>query len=343
MPSSEPPLNRWIAPVCRLTALAAVVLLAACARPYVQPSPGEHTLPRLASSYALMEDGYRLPLARWEARGNTRAVLLALHGLNDYSRAFENLGEYLSGRGITVLAYDQRGFGNSAGHGLWHGSERLAADLVTMTTLLREQYAGIPVYLLGESMGGAVALASLASAALEVDGTVLVAPAVWARDRMPFYQRAALWIAAHTVPAKQLTGEGLDLKPSDNIDMLRALAGDTLVIKATRVDVLYGISNLMDTAMLAAGEARGNILFLYGEQDEIIPAQPSCEVLEQISNSATTRLTAIVYPQGYHMLTRDLQAKVVLQDIAAWIDAQETPAQPGSDMSRYCAARTGAA
>jgi alpha-beta hydrolase superfamily lysophospholipase len=283
-----------------------------------------------------MEDGYRLPLSRWESAGTPRAVLLALHGLNDYRRAFDNLGRYLARRDITVLAYDQRGFGATSGHGLWHGSQRLSADLVTMTALLRHKYPGVPLYLLGESMGGAVALAALGSTQLDVAGTILVAPAVWSRDTMPFYQRAALWIAAHTLPAKRLTGEGLDLKPSDNIDMLRALGRDELVIKATRVDVLYGVSNLMDTALLAARGLRGNVLLLYGQHDDIIPSQPTCQLLDQLASGATTQLTAIVYERGYHMLTRDLQAEVVLKDISAWMDAYQTPRLTGRDLRLYC-------
>ncbi len=323
---------------CRFTTLVVSTLLAACAKPYVHPSPGAVAVPQLAMNHALMEDGYHLPLSRWEAVDDTRAVLLALHGLNDYSFAFDNLGRYLARRGVTVIAYDQRGFGNTSGSGLWHGSERLSADLNTMTALLRERYDDIPLYVLGESMGGAVVLTSLASASLDVDGTVLVAPAVWTRHSMPYYQRLALWVGAHTFPGKQLTGESIDLKlkPSDNIEMLRALSHDDRVIKTTRVDVLYGISNLMDRAMLASSEVPGDILFLYGERDEIIPSQPTCELHERLSNSASTRLTAIIYEQGYHMLTRDLQAEVVLEDIAAWIEEQSTPETSDSNMHGYC-------
>ncbi len=335
------PFYRWIGFFCRRTPLVAVTLLAACAKPYVQPSPGAHALPQLTESYALMEDGYQLPLSHWEAVGNTRAVLLSLHGLNDYSFAFDNLGQHLALHGITVIAYDQRGFGNTDGVGLWHGSERLSADLVTMTALLRERYAGVPLYLLGESMGGAVVLTSLASAPLDVDGTVLVAPAVWARSSMPYYQRAALWIAAHTLPGKQLTGEGLDLEPSDNIDMLQALGRDELVIKATRVDVLYGLSNLMDRAMLASSGVPGNILLLYGKHDDIIPAPPTCQLLERLSYNGASQLSAIIYEHGYHMLTRDLQAAVVLEDIATWIAEHETSGNPGNDMRSYCARLNG--
>ncbi len=290
----------------------------------------------LAETYALMEDGYLLPLTTWEATGNRRAVLLSLHGLNDYSYAFDNLGQYLANYGITVIAYDQRGFGNTDGRGMWHGSERLGADLVTMTALLRKKYDGVPLYLLGESMGGAVVLSSLASTPLNVDGIVLVAPAVWSRTTMPYYQRIALWIGAHTLPDMQLTAEGLDLNPSDNTDMLRALGRDELVIKDTRVDVLYGISNLMDRAAMASIKDPGNILLLYGKQDDIIPAAPTCQLLEGLSHNGTTRLSAVIYENGYHMLTRDLQAAVVLEDITTWIVDHEKPGAPGSDMRNYC-------
>jgi alpha-beta hydrolase superfamily lysophospholipase len=308
----------------------------ACAKPYVQPSHGKDVLPQLTESFAMMEDGYKLPVSRWEAEGNIRAVLLALHGLNDYSFAFDNLGRYLASLGITVIAYDQRGFGNSAGHGVWHGSERLSNDLINITQLLREQYAGVPLHLLGESMGGAVVLTSLASTSLDIDGTILVAPAVWSRSSMPNYQRIALWLAAHTLPGKKLTGEGLDIKPSDNTDMLRALYEDDLVIKATRIDVLYGISNLMDNAMLASNNAPGDILFLYGMQDDIIPAPPICELFERLSSGSAERLRAVAYEHGYHMLTRDLQAEAVLEDIATWIVGDETQAAAGSNMLSYC-------
>ena len=83
----------------------------------------------------------------------------------------------------------------------------------------------LPVYALGESMGGAVVLSALASDdPPEVDGVILVAPAVWSRDDMPLSYRAALWLSAHTLPWLHVSGEGLKIWPSDNIPMLRALA-----------------------------------------------------------------------------------------------------------------------
>jgi alpha-beta hydrolase superfamily lysophospholipase len=291
--------------------------------PYVHPPAPRHSEPSLNGSYAVMEDGYRLPLSQWPVEGNSRAVVLAVHGMNDYSNSFDSTGRYLAKHDITLLAYDQRGFGATQGHGLWHGSERLVRDIHIMTGLLRERYPDHPLYLLGESMGGAVVLASLSPDSPNIDGIILVAPAVWSRSSMPYYQRALLWLAAHTVPGKQLTGEGLDIKPSDNIEMLRALGRDPLVIKATRVDVLYGVSNLMDNAQLASSYLNSNTLILYGKNDEIIPKQPTCEWLKSLPANAVHSADTLIYENGYHMLTRDLQAETVLHDIAGWLLAPD--------------------
>jgi alpha-beta hydrolase superfamily lysophospholipase len=298
--------------------LLAAGALGACATPYLHPPPERQVEPALHQAHAVMDDGYRLPLTTWQAN-NSHAVLLALHGMNDYSQAFASSADYLTGRGITLLAYDQRGFGNTRGQGYWHGTARLVKDARVMTRLLRARYPDQPLYLLGESMGGAVVLAALARQPLDVDGIILVAPAVWSRSSMPWYQRFALWLAAHTVPGKLLTGEGLDIRPSDNVAMLRALGRDPLVIKETRVDVLYGISNLMDRATAVSLAFDDRALILYGRNDDIIPRRPTCQWLQKQPNGPSDNWTALFYDNGYHMLTRDLQADVVLGDIARWI------------------------
>jgi alpha-beta hydrolase superfamily lysophospholipase len=309
--------------------LLPVLWLVGCATPYVQPPAGKQLSPALYEDHALMEDGYRLPLSRWQTRGEPRAALLALHGLNDYRHAFASTGASLTPRGIEVIAYDQRGFGDSAGPGLWHGSARLAEDLRIMIALLRAREPARPLYLLGESMGAAVVLAAADRGPLGVDGVILAAPAVWSRDSMPRHQRWALWLMAHLLSSMKLTGEGLDLHPSDNIAMLRALGRDPRVIKATRVDVLYGVSNLMDRAVRAQPDLPGRTLVLYGRHDDIIPRAPTCRWLCSLGQKVRT----LIYRDGYHMLTRDLQAEVVVEDITAWIGGVE-PSQQRPNLIR---------
>jgi len=287
-----------------------------------------------------MDDGYRLPLRHWGDPKRPRALVLALHGFNDYGNAFAQLGAYLARQGILTYAYDQRGFGGTAGKGRWAGTTRMASDLGAMAALLRERHPGVPFYLLGESMGGALVMAT-GAAGRSADGVVLAAPAVWSRDTMNPAQRFLLWAAVSTVPWLGLTGEGLDIRPSDNRETLRALSADPLVIKETRVDALWGVANLMDRAVKAADRLPRPALVLYGENDQIIPKDAFCAALNDLPQDPRLRL--VLYAKGWHMLTRDLQGKRVMADIAAWLLAPEAPLPSGEEarpdsprLSRFC-------
>ena len=315
--------------------LAVCLALAACASPDLVEQPEVKVEPRLTTESVRMPDGYRLPLTVWpQRRSGAQAqpdiVVLGLHGFNDYAKAFEPLARTLAESGIRTYAVDQRGFGAGALAGRWHGSRRLAADLPVLVNLLRARHPRARLYLIGESMGGAVIMSALAQGALPVDGLVLIAPAVWSRDSMPWYQRVSLDAMVRIAPGMTLTGKGISIHPSDNIDMLRAMGADPLVIKATRVDALWGITNLMDLAMAATPRLRGPVLLLYGEHDEIIPRTAFCRMLRRLPHD-DSGLRLVLYRRGWHMLPRDLQGTRVRADIAAWLQSNQTPLPSGEE------------
>ncbi len=311
---------------------AGLLLLGGCATPYVRPTAPDILPPALYHDRAVMADGYTLPLSVWRPPATVpiHAVILALHGLNDYRHAYAEIGPYLAVRGIATYAYDLRGFGATDAPGVWHGGRRLAEDLRSMTVLLRAAYPGRPLYAMGESLGGAVMLSALHPMPPDIDGMILAAPAVWARSTMPPLQRITLWLGAHTIPAVTVTGRFLHIKPSDNKPMLGALHDDPLVIKATRIDVLYGTARVMDQANAAAAGLFMPALILYGQHDEVIPKAPVCDMLEDLPRGAQRGWRMAYYPDGYHMLTRDLHRATVLADIAAWL-ADPRAALPSGD------------
>jgi alpha-beta hydrolase superfamily lysophospholipase len=191
-------------------------------------------------------------------------------------------------------------------------------------------------------MGGAVVLTALASGAppradasadapiLNVDGIILVAPAVWSRGDMPLSYRAALFLAARLVPgmivSNTAAGRVVTIVPSDNEPMLRALGRDPLFQKKTRTGTLFGLVNLMDEARTAPekmsekakdGASAPPILFLYGAHDQIIPVKPTQAVIAVLGAKAP--LDVKRYERGWHMLLRDLEGEKVDRDIADWI------------------------
>jgi acylglycerol lipase len=301
----------------RAACVVALIALAACA-PVVAPGGPAALTPVIGQEAFVTRDGLRLPLRHWDAE-HPRAILVALHGMSDYSEAFDLPGPWWAAHGITTYAYDQRGFGRAPDRGVWAGSEAMRQDLVDFVEAAHRKYPGLPVYALGESMGGAVVLTALASpTSSRLAGAILVSPAVWSRRDMPLTYRAALWIAARFVPSVHVSGGGLHIVACDNIEVLKKLSRDPVYQHSVRADQVYGLVNLMDEARSAPQHLSHSppILFLYGGNDQVIPKQPTQAVIHELGNRAEVQR----YPKGYHMLLRDLNGETIWADIANWIE-----------------------
>lgn len=270
---------------------------AGCAVESQTDSWGAALPPQLAPDHARMRDGHRLALYRWAGSPEPpKVVVLGLHGFNDHARAFDPLARTLAASGTTTYAYDQRGFGTDPRAGRWPGDRLLADDLQALVQLLRQRHPRARLIVVGESMGAAVAMLAQATRPLDIDGLVLIAPAVWSRRSMPWYQSLALDTLVQLAPGLRLSGQGLDIRPTDNRPLLRAMSADPLVIKATRVDALWGVTNLMDQASAAAGRVPTPTLLLYGEHDQIIPRDAFCSLLARLPPNRPPRL--VLYQGG---------------------------------------------
>ncbi len=322
-------------------ALLLTLALLSCAGLGIGPLPRPAivpTEPQLASDAFIADDGARLPLREWLPQGKVKATILALHGFNDYSNAFAGPAEVWAQHGIATYAYDQRGFGQAPDRGYWVGAKRLDEDVAIASRLVAASNPGVPHLILGESMGGAIAItaaAGVTGAPTPVyDGLVLAAPAVWGRAAMTLLERVALWSAYNTVPGMTLTGQGLHVLPSNNIAMLRRLAADPLEIKATRVDAIEGLVDLMDLALASAPKLRPPLLMLYGAHDQLIPAEPVRMFLAALPPATDAGSRVAFYRDGYHMLLRDLEAPLVTHDVESWILDPAAPLPSGADRAR---------
>ncbi len=273
-----------------------------------------------------LTDGHSLAGRVWH-HPQPRHIVLGVHGFNDHSKAFEPLAQHLrSELEATVYAYDHRGFGANPSPGIWPGSDPLLADLRQIATQLRQRHPGLPLTVVGESMGGAVVwVAASEPPGLVADQLVLKAPAVWGANSMPWYQRLSLKFMNAVAPDMSLTGRGvqsLGITPTNDPDVSRDLSRDPLFIKATRISSLAGVTALMGRAQAQNIPPPQRSLVLYGLRDRIIPAPPVCDWLTHLSatGAPSTGLDFVVYPDGWHLLTRQLQTREVLLDLQQWIE-----------------------
>ncbi len=295
-------------------AIILFLFLSACVAQRLAPGPGPTAPSFVDSGHWQSDDGYILAFSQWQAQ-NPQAIIIALHGMNDYGQFIEAAASHWQTQGIATYAFDQRGFGRTEGNGRWPGHAIMAGDAITFIALVRARHPGAKIFLLGESMGGAVAILAASQTPPIADGLILVSPALWGWSNLDVFKRTALWAMMQLAPGSRLTGRGLNIKPSDNEEMLLALGRDPFVIKATRIDATYGLVDLMEAAWHAAPNVSLPIAILYAKGDEVVPAGP----IEAASRAmpGTTRVTC--YDDGYHMLLRDTKARRTWDAITAFV------------------------
>lgn len=311
-----------------LRLLPLALLLSACATHLVPPGPPARP-PALAEQAFVMSDGVSLPVRAWLPDGSPKTVILALHGMNDSRDAWDLPGPVLAEHGFAVFAPDQRGFGATPSRGYWATAQGLARDATAMAAALRARFPHARLVLMGESMGAAVLLvAATGDQPPDADAYVMLAPGVWGRSKMNPFMRASLWLASTLTPGLVLRPGGVvRVTASDNIEALRALSANPLTIRGTRVDAVRGLVDLMDAALAAAPSFGAPALFLYGGKDELIPERATQALWRALPPSARRAF----YPDGYHLLPRDLGRAVPIGDIIAWIGDPAAPLPSGAD------------
>jgi len=280
----------------------------------------------------VMADGERLALRVWAPAGPPRAVILALHGFGDHGgNSLVEGGPLLSAAGILVYAYDQRGFGYSSHRGIWPGVETLVTDARAAVGLIAARHPGLPLHLLGESMGGAIAAAA-ATTSLPISGVILSAPAVLGRRQLPGVVSVAMDGLIAVMPAMAMQASAGGIAASDNRAALERFGRDPLTLRDVRLDVIGGVLDSMDAAVEALPRCcTAPTLILTGGNDQVIPTRIARRVLRALPPRDDRRI--LHYPDGWHLLLRDAIRDRVAADIIAWIADPAAPL-PAEDAAR---------
>ncbi len=316
-----------------LKRLFVAVMLAGCTSlPTTRPAAPVPPALMQSDTVLHLADGAPTPARVWAPAGVPRAVVLALHGFNDSRDAYALPGPVWAADGLLVVAPDQRGFGAAPGRGFWPGTAALADDAAAMLAELRRRNPGVPVFAMGQSMGGAV-LMVLATRpdAPAVDGWILLSPAVWGRAQQGPVLAASLFVAAGLAPGVTVTGGEVPLRirASDNRAALLALVRNPLTLRRTRLDAVRGLTDVMDDAQAVAARLPGNTLLMYGAHDMLV----SAPAMRRVWRVAPASVRRAVYPAGWHLLVQDLGRAGPIADVAAWTRNPAAWLPSGADFS----------
>ena len=108
-------------------------------------------------------DRLRIFYYRWPAAGTARAVVQIAHGLGEHALRYAHVAAFLNDAGFSVYANDHRGHGRTAESPDAYGDfgacgwDAVVADAVEFTGIIKPREGGLPVFLLGHSMGSFVA------------------------------------------------------------------------------------------------------------------------------------------------------------------------------------------
>jgi acylglycerol lipase len=242
--------------------------------------------------------------------------LLLVHGLAEHSGRYEHVGAWFAARGCAVHAYDQQGHGRSAGiRGHVRRFSDYLDDLEAMLRFVRERHPGLPIVLVGHSMGGLVVAAFARERGPEVAGIVTSGAALRLADAVSGAKVFAVRVLARLLPRMrfdtQLDPAGL----SRVSEVVRAYVDDPLVFRKITMSLAKELFGAIRRTAEGARDVRLPALLLHGEADPICPAEASRRFFAQLG-AAEKQLR--IYSGLLHEIFNEPERESVFEDVFDW-------------------------
>lgn len=239
--------------------------------------------------------------------------MLIVHGIGEHSGRYEHVGSFFAERGIDTLSYDQRGFGQSGGRRAFVKSfDQYLDDVEALLELRRE--AGLPVILLGHSLGGLVVTTYLTSDRPQPDLAVISAPALEAD--VPGWQKLFAPVLGRLLPKQHIPAKIDGELLSRDVEVQQAYVNDPLVIAGATAGLGHEIFTTMASTSAALDRIRVPAYVLHGAEDRLVPLSAS-EALGQLPG-----VTRKVWDGLRHECMNEPEQADVLAGIAAWLDSE---------------------
>ena len=254
-----------------------------------------------------------------------RHAMILVHGYAEHSGRYDEMAMHFAARGFAVHAYDQAGHGRTRGpRGHVDRFGRLVDELVRFVDRVREEDPGLPLTLVGHSMGGLVTAASAvlgkpAADRIVLSGALLQVGGDGGPDwRLRLQARAARLLA----PLGPLASfpMGLDARGlSRDPEIVRRYELDPLVKDRISARFASGMLTMVETVQRSPERVEIPMLLLHGEADPICPMAGSRAFYAGLSAAIAARSTLQTYPGLRHEIFQEPEREAVWQDMLDWL------------------------
>ncbi|OPA99071.1 alpha/beta hydrolase [Pseudomonas fluorescens] len=299
-------------------------------------------------------DRSRLYVNQWLPEGPARAMIMLSHGMAEHSGRYGRLAEALCGAGFGLYALDQRGHGRTADEGTLglyaekDGWNKVVGDLASLNQHIAHQTPGLPIFLLGHSMGSYIAQAYLLHHSASLNGAILSGSN---------FQPVALYRAARVIAHIERLRQGLRgrsalidflsfgsfnkaFKPNrtafdwlsrDPAEVDRYINDPLCGFRCTNqlwIDLLGGLQQISKASNLAQIDPGLPILVIGGECDPVSEGKRLKNLAHALRDAGCQNLQLTIYPQARHEVFNETNRDVVTADVLTWLDQALTLRRP---------------
>ncbi len=265
------------------------------------------------------EGGVRLYLRRWEPRRALRGVAVICHGGFEHGGRYGGLVAVLADRGFRCYSGDLRGCGRSGGFkGHVDSFGQYLGDLGRFLGRAAEENPGLPMVLIGHSMGGLLALMHLQKGGgPPLKAAVICAPLLRLAHQPPTWKTAVGKGLSKLMPRLRLA-HGLEASGlSHDPDVVRGYDEDPLVFALCSTRWYTSMLEAMKTAN-EGPQASIPVLWLHGDADRVNHIDGTRSFL----GTGTAGQSLLVYPGMFHELFNEVGRERVFDDVVSFLDSQ---------------------
>jgi alpha-beta hydrolase superfamily lysophospholipase len=270
----------------------------------------------VSTSKDITIDGARgtVLVRRWDTPDPKRIVVL-LHGIGEHSGRYEHVAARLAADGAVVYAPDHYGHGRSDGErGLVDDIARVVDDIARVVMIARSEHPGLPVAMLGHSLGGILATRFVQRGDHGLSALVLTGPAVGGN---PAFEGL---LAMDPMPDVPIDPAVLSRDPAVGA----AYSNDPLVYHGPLArQSLASIFAAVDAIRTGPGFGSLPTLWIHGEEDALAPLAATREAIERLRGD---QFEEQVYPGARHEVLNETNREDVLDEIARFLDGSTVPA-----------------